>query len=71
MKVRFIINPSSGRQTFQKFIDEVSIGLLNQGFEVSRYYTEKAQDAINETMRLCKTDVDYIVACGEIGRAHV
>jgi len=70
MKVRFIINPSSGRQSFQKFIDDVSLGLLDKGFEVSRFYTKGAEDALEETLRLCSSDIDYIVACGGDGTVN-
>lgn len=70
MRVHFIVNPSSGKQNFQKFIDQVSLGLLDEGYCVSRFYTEKVHDAELETLRACKTDIDYIVACGGDGTVN-
>ena len=69
-KIKMIINPSSGRQTFQKKIDAISIGLLDRGFLVSRYYTEKKHDAEDETIKSCGEDWDIIIACGGDGTVN-
>ncbi|XMB85919.1 YegS/Rv2252/BmrU family lipid kinase [Mycoplasmatota bacterium WC44] len=66
-KIKIIINPSSGRQAFQKKIDSISILLLERGYLVNRFYTQKKNDAMNETINCCKEDWDIIIACGGDG----
>ncbi|QVK20687.1 YegS/Rv2252/BmrU family lipid kinase [Mycoplasmatota bacterium] len=66
-KIKMIINPSSGRQSFQKKIDNMCLNLLDKGYLVSRYYTEKKNDAKNETIKCCKENWDIIIACGGDG----
>ncbi len=68
MKVKFIINPSSGRQAFQNFINDVTLGLLDKGVEVSRFYTEKAKDALNEVLK--NDNYDCVIACGGDGTVN-
>jgi len=69
-KVRMIINPSSGRGIFSKSIDLITLEMLNRGYEVSRYYTQRKFDAMEETIRVCKSDYDVIVACGGDGTVN-
>lgn len=66
-KIRIIINPSSGRQVFQKKIDSISLMLMDRGHLVSRFFTQKKDDAMNETIKCCKEDWDIIIACGGDG----
>jgi len=68
--VRFIINPSSGRKNFKRFIDEVCISLLDAGYLVSKFYTEKAGDALEDTIDSCKLGVDFLIACGGDGTVN-
>ena len=68
--VRFIINPSSGRKNYKRFIDEVCIDLLDAGYLVSRFYTEKAGDALEDTVSSCKLGVDFLIACGGDGTVN-
>lgn len=66
-KIKVIYNPSSGRQVIQRRIDEIIISLLDLGYIVGKYATEKKDDAENEAMKTCKEDWDAIIACGGDG----
>lgn len=68
--IRFIINPSSGRKNSKRLIDDVCMNLLDSGFLVSRYYTQKAGDAMNDVANACSIGVDYIIACGGDGTVN-
>lgn len=69
-KVKFIINPSSGRQTMERKIDNLSKLLLDDGYLVGKYFTEKKNDAMNETIRTCEQDFDIIIVCGGDGTVN-
>ncbi|MTI48595.1 diacylglycerol/lipid kinase family protein [Sporosalibacterium faouarense] len=66
-KIRVIYNPSSGTQTIQRRLDLICKILLDNGYILGKFATEKKYDAMNETIRTCKEDWDIIVACGGDG----
>ncbi len=69
-KVKFIINPSSGRQTMERRIDQLCKLLLDHGYIVGKYFTGKKHDAMMEAKRTCNSDFDYIIACGGDGTVN-
>lgn len=69
-RIKFIINPSSGRQLMDRKIDSLIKKLLNDGYVVGKYYTKGKDDAVNETMRTCKSGFDLIVVCGGDGTVN-
>ncbi len=69
-RVKIIINPSSGRQLVERKIDYLSKLLLDDGYIVGKYFTEKKDDAKNETIKTCNEDWDMIVACGGDGTVN-
>ena len=70
-KIKFIINPSSGRQIMERKIDAICKLLLNDGFIVGKFFTEKKYDAMIEAKRICNgNDFDVIVACGGDGTVN-
>jgi diacylglycerol kinase (ATP) len=69
-RIKFIINPSSGRQLMDRKIDSLIKKLLNDGYVVGKYYTKGKNDATNETMRTCKSGFDLIVVCGGDGTVN-
>lgn len=70
-RIKFIINPSSGRQTMEKKIDDLCKLLLDDGFIVGKFFTEKKDDAMLEAIKTCNGGhFDYIVACGGDGTVN-
>jgi diacylglycerol kinase (ATP) len=69
-KIKFIINPSSGRQTMEKRIDALCILLLDEGYIVSKYFTQKKNDATSEAIKSSREGIDIIVACGGDGTVN-
>ncbi len=70
-RVRFIINPSSGRQSTKSKIDNLCKFLLDDGYTVGKYYTKKQYDAVNETIETCSSgNWDIIIACGGDGTVN-
>lgn len=69
-KVRIINNPSSGRNTVQKRLESIANILLDRGYTVGKYCTEKKNDAMNETIKTCEGDWDFIIACGGDGTVN-
>ena len=69
-KVKIICNPSSGRQIIQRRIDSICKLLIDDGYTVSKFSTEKKDDAMWETIRSCKEDWDMIIACGGDGTVN-
>lgn len=69
-KVRIINNPSSGRNVVQKRLDSIANILLDRGYTVSKYCTEKKDDAMIETIETCKGEWDLIIACGGDGTVN-
>ncbi|MBC8588762.1 diacylglycerol/lipid kinase family protein [Paratissierella segnis] len=69
-KVKFIINPSSGRQMMERKVDVVVKMLLDDGYVVGKYFTEKKDDAMKETIKTCEEDFDMIIVCGGDGTVN-
>lgn len=69
-KIKFIINPSSGRQVMEKKIDQLVKLLLDDGYIVGKYFTEQKYDAMMEAKKTCSSDFDIIVACGGDGTVN-
>lgn len=69
-RVKFIINPSSGRQLMEKKIDQLCKMLLDNGYVVGKFFTEQKYDAMMEAKRTCSGDFDFIIACGGDGTVN-
>lgn len=69
-RVKFIINPSSGRQTTERRIDNLCKLLLDDGYMVAKFFTEKKLDAMYEAIKTCEGDFDIIIACGGDGTVN-
>lgn len=70
-RVKLIINPSSGRQTMESRVDYLCKLLLDDGYVVGKYYTEKKDDALNEAIETCNSKMwDIIIACGGDGTVN-
>ncbi|WFA09437.1 YegS/Rv2252/BmrU family lipid kinase [Tissierella sp. Yu-01] len=68
--IKFIINPSSGRQAMERKIDVLCKMLLDDGYIVAKYFTEEKYDAMLEAKRTCNSGFDLIVACGGDGTVN-
>ncbi len=69
-KVKIIFNPSSGRQSMERRVDRLCKLLLDDGYLLSKFITEKKDDAMIETMKACKEDWDIIVVSGGDGTVN-
>ena len=69
-KAKIICNPSSGRQVIQRKVDYLCNLLINEGYIVGKFNTEKKNDAMLETMKSCNGNWDFIVACGGDGTVN-
>lgn len=69
-KIKFIINPSSGRQMIDRRIDSLIKKLLNDGYLIAKHYTKGKDDATYETIATCKENFDLIVVCGGDGTVN-
>ena len=69
-RIKLIVNPSSGRQTSEARIDNLSKLLLDDGYTVSKFFTNKKDDAMNETIRTCNGDWDIIIVSGGDGTVN-
>ena len=70
MRIRFIINPSSGREKSRETMISVSKFLLEDGHEISARYTNKKDDAISYANEAVKDGVDRIVVIGGDGTVN-
>lgn len=69
-RIKFIINPSSGRQAMEKKIDTLCKLLLDDGYILAKYFTKNKYDAMLEARRTCSEDFDLIVVCGGDGTVN-
>lgn len=68
--IKFIINPSSGRQNMERNIDSLVKMLLDDGYVVGKYFTQNKSDGELEAKRTCNSNFDLIVACGGDGTVN-
>ncbi|EOD01658.1 diacylglycerol/lipid kinase family protein [Caldisalinibacter kiritimatiensis] len=69
-KIKIIHNPSSGRQMVEKKIDRICKILIDNGYIIGKFQTEKKNDAMLETIKCCKEDWDAIIVCGGDGTVN-
>lgn len=69
-KVKLIVNPSSGRQLMERKIHHLTKLLLDEGYIIAKFITEKKNDAMFETIKTCNEDWDIIIACGGDGTVN-
>lgn len=69
-KVKLIINPSSGRQVFEKKIDNLCKLLLDDGYLVGKFFTAQKYDAMLEAKKTCNEDFDFIIVSGGDGTVN-
>lgn len=69
-KIKLIINPASGRQSMEKKIDTLCKYLLDDGYILGKYFTEKKYDAMFAAKEACSGDFDLIVVCGGDGTVN-
>lgn len=66
-KIMIISNPSSGKQIFDEKVNNISCILLDHGYILGKFFTEKKNDARDRTIQCCGEDWDAIIACGGDG----
>ncbi len=69
-RVKIIVNPSSGRQAAETRIDNISKMLLDDGYVVGKFTTSKKDDAMDETIKTCQEDWDFIIVSGGDGTVN-
>ncbi len=69
-KVKIIYNPSSGRQATERRLDRLCKLLLDDGYLIGKFITQKKNDAMLETMKTCNEDWDIIVVSGGDGTVN-
>ena len=68
--IKIIFNPSSGRQSVEKKIDRLSNMLLDDGYTLNKFITQKKDDAMHETIKACKENWDLIIVSGGDGTVN-
>lgn len=69
-KVKIIYNPSSGRQTIERRLDRLCKMLLDDGYTINKFITQKKDDAKMETIKTCNEDWDLIIVSGGDGTVN-
>ncbi len=69
-RIKLIINPVSGRQSMEKKIDTLCKYLLDDGYILGKFFTEKKYDAMFAAKEACRGDFDLIVVCGGDGTVN-
>lgn len=72
MNVKFIVNPTSGRQIVQQNVDGVSERLKQEGVwrSVDFFYTRARNEGYEAALQLKKGEYDLVVAVGGDGTVH-
>lgn len=72
MNVKFIVNPTSGRQNVQQNVDGVSAQLKQEGVwqNVDIFYTQAKNEGFAEAHKLREGDYDLVIAVGGDGTIH-
>lgn len=66
-KIKIIYNPSSGRRMTYSKLMRISTMLLDLGHTLSKFTTQKKDDARKEATRACFENWDLIIVCGGDG----
>lgn len=69
-KIKIIENPSSGRQGVDSRLERITKKLLEEGYTLNKFKTEKKDDAMYETIKACKEDWDIILVSGGDGTVN-
>ncbi len=69
MKIKFIINPSSGFQDHETQLNKIS-ELLAEDHIVDKYFTEEKDDAKNEAISAIKENYDMLIVSGGDGTVN-
>ena len=72
MNVKFIVNPTSGRQIVQQNVDGVTEQLIQEGLwkNVDVFYTHARNTGFQEALQLTAGEYDLVVAVGGDGTIH-
>jgi len=72
VNVKFIVNPTSGRQILQQNVDGVSERLMQEGVwrKVDFFYTRSQNEGYEEARSLKRGQYDLVVAVGGDGTIH-
>lgn len=66
-KIMVIYNPSSGKQAFDEKVKNITSILLDNGYILGKFITQKKNDARDRVIQCCHEDWDAIIACGGDG----
>jgi len=66
-KIMVIFNPSSGKQIFEEKVKDICNILLDNGYVLGKFITQKKNDARDRVIQCCQEDWDAIIACGGDG----
>ena len=69
-RIQMIINPVSGRQSMEKKIDNLCKYLLDDGYILGKFFTEKKYDAMFAAKDACNGEYDLIIVCGGDGTVN-
>lgn len=70
MKIHFIINPTSGRESGKQTGNELADRLAERGHIVSREFTEQKGDASKAAQNAAHQESEIVVACGGDGTVN-
>lgn len=72
MNVKFIVNPTSGRQIIQQNVDGVSEQLRREGLwqQVDVFYTKAQNEGYEAARQLVANEYDLVIAVGGDGTVH-
>ena len=70
MKIRFIINPISGKAQHKGLENRIEKNLDLNKFDFDYFYTERAKHATELAQKAVKDKIDVVVAVGGDGTMH-